>query len=557
MEREKLILLVQGVQNGDENAMTEMYNTFHNDIYYYIFKTVNDSELAADLTQDTFIEILQSIASLKEPAAFITWSRQIAYRRCTAYFKKRHDLIVDEYEDGYSIFDSIPDDSTEFIPTEALDREEFKQTIHAFINALPEAQRSAIMMRYFDEIPVSDIAKIQGVSEGTVKSRLNYGRKAIKQAVEDYEKKHGIKLHCAGVIPILLWLLRQHRVANGVSITTGAASSTGASAAIASATAATTATVNTAAATTAVAATKTIATALIAKIAAGIVAASVAIGGIVFAVIDNHDSAPQKDEKPSITDSAEVCNHQWSDLGNGVCILCDAICDHKNSLSSVEHQEAEGLLRTESVCANCNWQGELYSLTYTKKPIRITQPLEFAWECVTEQSHAYLVNLLKETWGIENDPTVTITPIGALYYYNDEWQEKSGANNRLVIIYHLDNGVVPGGWYTYLGRNYNVSIKCVDNTDGTYYFSTVEDNYYFNAKNILSFLWIEGLKESYSFWIDTDYPITFVYDGVRYQGHTTIEDCLTALKINGFDFFGLQFDHMIASGEMRQHVSDY
>ena len=69
MEREKLISLVKGVQNGDENAMTEMYNTFHNDIYYYIFKTVNDSELAADLTQDTFIEILQSIASLKEPAA--------------------------------------------------------------------------------------------------------------------------------------------------------------------------------------------------------------------------------------------------------------------------------------------------------------------------------------------------------------------------------------------------------------------------------------------------------------------------------------------------------
>jgi RNA polymerase sigma factor (sigma-70 family) len=555
MEREKLISLVQGVQKGDENAMTEMYNTFHNDIYYYIFKTVSDSELAADLTQDTFIEILQSIASLKEPAAFITWSRQIAYRRCTAYFKKRHDIMVDEDEDGYSIFDTIPEDTPEFIPEEALDKEDFKQTIHGIITELPEEQRSAIMMRYFEELPVSKIAKIQGVSEGTVKSRLNYGRKAIQQSVENYEKKHNIKLHCAGVIPMLLWLMREYRKANGLSITTGTATATGASAAIASATAATTATVNTAAAMTAVTVTKTIGTALIAKIAAGVVAASVAIGGIVFAVIDNHDSTPQEDEMPSVTDSAEVCNHKWSDTGNGVCILCDAICDHKDSLSSVEHQEAEGLLRTERVCAGCNWQSEEYSLTYTKNPIRITQPLEFAWECVTEQSHAYLVNLLKESWGIENDPTVTITPIGALYYYNDEWEEKSIANNRLVIIYHLDNGVVPGGWYTYLGRNHNVSIKCVDDADGSYHFSTVEDNDF--NQNILSFLWIEGLKESFTIWLDTEYPTSFKYNDMRYIGHTTIEDCLTALRINAFDYFGFQFDHLIATGEMRQHISDY
>lgn len=555
MEREKLISLVQGVQNGDENAMTEMYNTFHNDIYYYILKTVNDSELAADLTQDTFIEILQSISSLKEPAAFITWSRQIAYRRCTAYFKKRHDIMVDEDEDGYSIFDTITEDTAEFIPEEALDKADFKQTIHDIINNLPEEQRSAIMMRYFEEISVADIAKIQGVSEGTVKSRLNYGRKAIKQAVENYEKKYNIKLHSVGVVPILLWLIREYRKANGLSITTGAATATGASAAIASATAATTATVNTAAATTAVAATKTIGTALIAKIAAGVVAASVAIGGIVFAVTNNRDSAPQEDEMPSVTDSAEICSHKWSDTGNGVCILCDAICDHKDSLSVVIYQEAEGLLRSESVCANCNFQGEAYSLTYTKNPIRITQPLEFAWECVTEQSHAYLVNLLKESWGIENDPTVTITPIGALYYYNDEWEENSVANNRFIIIYHLDNGVVPGGWYTYLGRNHNVAIKCVDNTDGTYYFSTVEDNDF--NQNTLSFLWIEGLREINPVLGEPAFPTTFKYDGAKYIGHTSIEDCLTALKINGFDQFGFQFDHLIASGEMRQHVSDY
>ena len=46
------------------------------------------------------------------------------------------------------------------------------------------------MMYYFDEMSVKQIAEIQGVSEGTVKSRLNYARKAIKKSVESYEKKN-------------------------------------------------------------------------------------------------------------------------------------------------------------------------------------------------------------------------------------------------------------------------------------------------------------------------------------------------------------------------------
>ena len=322
MEREKLIALVQGVQKGDEDAMTEMYNTFHDDIYYYIYKTVNDSELAADLTQDTFIHILQSINTLKEPVAFITWSRQIAYRRCTDHFKKRREIIADEDEDGYSIFDTVPEDNIEFIPEEALDQEEFKQAIHQIINELSEEQRSAILMRYFNELSVAEIAEIQGVSEGTVKSRLNYGRKAIRQAVEDYEQKHNVKLHSVGIIPLLLWLMRRQRLESGLSLTTGAASTTGASAAISAATgasapaAASTATTvatvsaSTVAATTAAnVATKAVGGALIAKIVAGIVAASIAVGGVALGVshlIEHENGAydnTEEDEEPSDSDT--------------------------------------------------------------------------------------------------------------------------------------------------------------------------------------------------------------------------------------------------------------
>ncbi|MBR6510355.1 MAG: RNA polymerase sigma factor [Clostridia bacterium] len=226
METEKLAALVLAAQNGEENAATALYDAYQKDLYYHIYKTVNDHHLAEDLLQDAFIEILGTIQNLKEPASFLSWSKQIAYHKCTAYFKRRRDILADENEDGLSIFDTIEEENAEFIPDEALDKADLKQTINQMIDELPEEQRSALMLRYFDEISVKEIAEIQGVTEGTVKSRLNYGRKAIKEAVEGYEKKHGIKLRCAGVIPLLLWLFREISISNGISLTSSTASAT-------------------------------------------------------------------------------------------------------------------------------------------------------------------------------------------------------------------------------------------------------------------------------------------------------------------------------------------
>lgn len=217
IEKEQLIALVENVQKEKRGATTKLYETFHEEIYYYILKTVNNEELAADLTQDSFIEIFQTIQNLREPAAFVTWSRQIAYHRCTAHFRKRKELLLDENEDGGNIFDTLVEEREEFIPDEALEQDEFKKAIRAMIDSLPEEQRAAIMMRYFDEFSVKEIADIQGTTEGTVKSRLNYGRKAIKQAVEDYEKKSGTRIHCVGVIPLLLWLFREQKKANAAA----------------------------------------------------------------------------------------------------------------------------------------------------------------------------------------------------------------------------------------------------------------------------------------------------------------------------------------------------
>lgn len=204
--------LVIKIQNGQTDEFNSLFNLCYDDIYYFSLKTVKDENLACDITQETFIEIFNTLNNLKEPEAFISWARKITYHQCTRYFKKRQDVTVEENEDGTSIFDTIEEDNSEFIPDEALDNAEFKTAILDIINTLSEEQRSAVMMYYFDELSVKQIAEIQNTTEGTVKSRLNYARKKIKEEVEAYEKKNGVKLHAFPFFPFFRWFFGDTKV---------------------------------------------------------------------------------------------------------------------------------------------------------------------------------------------------------------------------------------------------------------------------------------------------------------------------------------------------------
>ena len=270
MDKAKQIELVKKAQAGDGDALGALFQAHQPGIYYFIQMSVKNKELAEDLTQETFIEIMETIGSLQDPAAFVSWSHRIAWHRCTAHFRKRQDVLLGD--DGEEEFDRIanePETNAEFIPDEALDKKELRKTILAMVEQLPETQRAVILLHYFTELPIKDIARIQDVSENTVKSRLNYGRKALKEAVETYEKKNGIKLRCAGVVPLLLWLF-------------GEAAKTEAAAAAAVGGAGTAATVGTAAA-------KTAGGILSKKAIAGIAAALVAGGVVTTALLGSQE----------------------------------------------------------------------------------------------------------------------------------------------------------------------------------------------------------------------------------------------------------------------------
>ena len=319
MEKEKLIKTVKLAQKGDSDALNELFNAFYNDVYYFALKNVKDEDLACDITQEAFVEIINTLGNLKEPAAFVTWMKQITYHQCTRYFKKKKDVLVDENEDGDTIFDTMAEERTEFIPDEAVDQADFRTTIMGMIDQLPDEQRAATMMYYFDEMSVKEIAQAQGVGENTVKGRLSYSRKAIKKSVEDYEKKNNVKLHCVGLLPLLLWLFRNYGktmpVASAKAVAEGVSTATGVGICVAAGSGAVTTAVTTTAAVGLGA--KLAAIPLAAKIGAGILAVALIAGAGTAVVMGNRD----KDTPTETTKNTEPQHtHSYT------AITVDATC---------------------------------------------------------------------------------------------------------------------------------------------------------------------------------------------------------------------------------------
>lgn len=204
MNNEKMTNIVEKAQKGDQNALNELANECYADIYYYVLKTVKNPDIAADATQETFVEIMTTISKLREPAAFAVWARRIAYHQCTRYFKENKEVLLEENEDGETLLDVLPDEDESALPEKVVEDKELRRTVLSMLDTLPAEQRSAMVLYYYEKLSLKQIADIQNTTEGTVKSRLNYGRKAVKNEVEAYEKKTGTKLRGIIVLPIFL-----------------------------------------------------------------------------------------------------------------------------------------------------------------------------------------------------------------------------------------------------------------------------------------------------------------------------------------------------------------
>lgn len=223
MNKEALTPLVIKAQAKDADALNELMSACYETLYYYAYNEVKDYDLAADITQESCLEIMNTLENLQKPESFLSWAGRIVTHKCSRYYRQtKKEVFLEENEDGETILDRLPDDSRGSLPEQVQEDKEFKHIMWQMLDSLPPEQRQALLLYYMEEFSVGQIAEMQGVPVGTVKSRLNYGRKAVMTKVDAYEKKSGIKLHSLAPLPLLLHFLFQENKAAVASSAAGA-----------------------------------------------------------------------------------------------------------------------------------------------------------------------------------------------------------------------------------------------------------------------------------------------------------------------------------------------
>lgn len=203
--------LVQKARENDQEALAEIYKISSPAVYKTIWVLIKDEDTVYDILQDTYVKAFTRLNQLQNPDKLIPWLKMIANNLAKDWLKKSKPVFFTDIYGGEELEDipfeeSIEDVRSELNPEMAMDQQEAKRLVMEILDHLPEDQRVVIGMFYYEEMSVKDIAQTLGVSENTVKSRLSYGRKKIKEQVMDLEKR-GTKLYSVAPFVFFLYLL--------------------------------------------------------------------------------------------------------------------------------------------------------------------------------------------------------------------------------------------------------------------------------------------------------------------------------------------------------------
>ena len=197
--------LVLSAKNGNKKAFDKLYKLTSNDVWFTCVSLLKDEENAKDIMQETYITAFLKLDTLKDEEKFCGWLTAIATNKCKNKLKGKVEYQID---DEVLITEAETDEL--MLPEEYITKAEKRKVLLQIMeDTLSFNQYQVVLMFYFNELSIAEIAQALEISEGTVKSRLNSSRAKMKTAIEDYEKKSGDKLHGVVVVPFFTTIFKE------------------------------------------------------------------------------------------------------------------------------------------------------------------------------------------------------------------------------------------------------------------------------------------------------------------------------------------------------------
>jgi len=181
--------LIEELQAGSEEAFAWLIARYHQPIFSLLARTVQDSNEAADLTQEVFVKIFRGVGSFRGGSSLRTWIYRIALREASNSRRwwmrhKQQEVAIDQevgecdYGAPVLLRDSLVDPSES--PFEAMMHQENRAIVEGALSQVPEPFRTTMILRDVEGFLYEEVAEMQGVNLGTVKSRLVRGRACLK-----------------------------------------------------------------------------------------------------------------------------------------------------------------------------------------------------------------------------------------------------------------------------------------------------------------------------------------------------------------------------------------
>lgn len=190
-------MLVERCRRGDSAAMERLILKYQNRIYNVILKICANPDDAAELTQDTFVKVIENIDRFESKSSFYTWAFRIAVNLTLNYCQRNAklglrsldapDQVGGDYEYStnatQTLKELLSDDSSPDPAMVAQNKELCEITIQSLMK-LDDAQRTVIILRDIEGMNYAQIADVLEINLGTVRSRLSRARGRLREIME-------------------------------------------------------------------------------------------------------------------------------------------------------------------------------------------------------------------------------------------------------------------------------------------------------------------------------------------------------------------------------------
>jgi RNA polymerase sigma-70 factor, ECF subfamily len=187
MENPQVLRLLGRIEQKDEGAFRELYCAFSRKLYAYVLRQLSDPAQAEEIVADTLYEVWKAPAKFRGESQFSTWLIGIARNKVLMHWRARKPDA--DHDDVADLAEQLPSDAPGAF--EIMADQQRSAGVRTCVDKLGSDHRECVHLVFYQGMALAEVARIQQIPEGTVKTRLFHARQKLKQCLQRLLAREG------------------------------------------------------------------------------------------------------------------------------------------------------------------------------------------------------------------------------------------------------------------------------------------------------------------------------------------------------------------------------